>query len=216
MAEVRTGVVVSALLLASCGGAETLSLPTEPVDRAATCGIVAAAEARMKSAVSAALPLEAQGRILHYALLTASEGGEFKADTANAVSKRMSELQEEVTKGKWQELAPACAAAFPAAQKTAVELPAGRFEAQVACEELADFLGTALIQQEANYGNELAAWSRLRSDLNDAMAPALRARAGADLDAQRRERRKALAAGAQLGSPTAVMKQCLERFGEAG
>lgn len=214
MADVRTGLGLAALLLAGCGGKEELTLPTEPVDRAATCGIVAAAEARMKSAVSAALPLEAQGRILHYALLTASEGGEFKAETANAVSRRMTELQEEVTKGKWQDLAPACASAFPATRKTAVELPAGRFEAQIQCEELADFLGTALIQQEVNYGNELAGWSRMRSDLNDAMAPSLRARAGASLDAQRQERRKGLAAAAQLGPPTATMELCLKRFGE--
>lgn len=204
--------LAAALMLGACGGNEALTLPTDPVDRAATCGIVAAAEARLASDVKQALPLEAQGRILHYALLAASEGGEFKGETANAVSKRMSELQDDVTGGKWKPLAPACAAAYPATANSPVELPGERYEAQIACEELADFLGTALVQHEASYGNELYAWSRLRRELNDAIAPGLRARAGADRDAQQKERGRALAGAAKLGPPTAVMAQCSDRF----
>jgi hypothetical protein len=186
------------------------------VDRAATCAIVTAAAARATADVADALPLEAQGRILHHALLAASEGGEFSSETANAVSRRMNELQEEVTQGRWQALAPACAEAFPVADRTAVALPEGRFEAQIACHELSDFLGTALLQQEIHYGNELAAWSRLRRELGDAMAPGLRSRAGRAVAAQQRERRRALAGAAQLGSPAAVMAACTERFGATG
>jgi hypothetical protein len=208
--------LLAGLVLASCGGKEALTLPENPVDRGATCGIVAAAEARLASDVKEALPLEAQGRILHYALLAASEGGEFKGETANAVSKRMSELQDEVTGGKWQPLAPSCAAAYPAVAKNPVELPKGRYEAQIACEELADFLGTALVQHEATYGNELFAWSRLRRELNDAIAPALSARAGSGREAQQKERGRALAVAASLGPPTAVMAQCSKRFAKAG
>lgn len=219
MAATRTAspfaaVVTAALLLASCGGPKPLVLPQQGADRAATCGVVAAASARLKVAdVKAPLPLEAQGRILHYALLAASEGGEFDSESANAVSRRMSEIQEQVINGKWQPLAPVCDSAYPETRARDVKLPAERFEAQVACVELANFLDTALANQEVNYGNELAAWNRLRREVNDAMAPGLRARAGASLPAQQRLRRKALAQTARLGPPVAVMAQCVNRFG---
>jgi hypothetical protein len=200
------------LLLAGCG-AKSLDLPADPVDRAATCGVVAAATARTSVPdVKAPLPLAAQGKIFHYALLAASEGGEFKADTANRVNKRMGELQEGITSGKWRDLAPVCAAAFPAAEKTGVALPEGRLDAQLACEELAEFTSLALEGSEVHYGNELAAYRRMRSSLNDALAPGLRARAGAKLESQGRERKRALAAAAQLGSPMAVLDKCVERF----
>jgi hypothetical protein len=206
--------VAAALLLASCGGPKRLVLPQQGPDRAATCGVVAAAGARLRVAdVKAPLPLEAQGRILHYALLGASEGGEFDAESANTISRRMSEIQERVTGGKWQSLGSACDSAYPETRKREVKLPAERFEAQVACVELADFLDTALAKQDVNYGNELAAWNRLRREVNDSMGPGLRARAGAGLEAQQRLRRKALAATARLGSPVAVMEQCVKRFG---
>jgi hypothetical protein len=200
------------LLLAGCG-AKSLELPADPVDRAATCGVVAAATARTSVAdVKAPLPLAAQGKIFHYALLAASEDGEFKAEAANRVNKRMGALQESITGGKWRDLAPACAAAFPAAEKAAVALPSARLDAQLACEELAEFTSLALEGSEVNYGNELAGYRRMRSALNDALAPGLRARAGADLEAQGRERKRALAAAAQLGSPIAVLDKCLARF----
>ncbi len=86
--------VSAAALLAGCGGPKALTLPEDPIDRAATCGVVAAAEARAGSPdIKAALPFEAQGRILHHALVAASEGGSFSGQKASAVSKRMSELQ---------------------------------------------------------------------------------------------------------------------------
>jgi hypothetical protein len=199
-------------LLAACGP-KPLALPADPVDRAATCGVVAAATARTALAdVKAPLPLAAQGRIFHYALLAASEGGEFKAETANAVNKRMPALQESITGGKWRDLAPACDAAYPLAAKTQVTLPAGRLDAQLACEELAEFTSVALDGEEVNFGNELAAYRRMRSDLNDALGPGLRARAGGGLEAQTVERRRALAAAAKLGSPIAVLDTCTERF----
>jgi hypothetical protein len=199
-------------LLAACGP-KPLALPADPVDRAATCGVVAAATARTALAdVKAPLPLAAQGRIFHYALLAASEGGEFKAETANAVNKRMPALQESITGGKWRDLAPACDVAYPLAAKTQVTLPAGRLDAQLACEELAEFTSVALDGEEVNFGNELAAYRRMRSDLNDALGPGLRARAGGGLEAQTGERRRALAAAAKLGSPIAVLDTCTERF----
>jgi hypothetical protein len=202
-----------ALTLSACGGAKSLELPSDPVDRAATCGVVAAAAARTAvTDVKAPLPLAAQGKIFHYAVLVASQGGEFEAETANRVNNRMRELEAAITKGRWRDLVPVCDSAFPVATKTDVKLPARAFEAQLACEELADFTGVALEGAERDYGNELAAYRRMRTDLNDAIAPGLRARAGANAQAQRRERHRALAAAAQLGSPIAVLDKCRERF----
>ena len=204
--------LVAALALSGCGD-KALQLPADPVDRAATCGVVAAASARTAVPdVQAPLPLAAQGKIFHFALLAASQGGEFKPEIANRINTRMRELEAGITGGKWSDLAPVCAAAFPIAEKSDVTLPAARLDAQLACEELADFTGIALEGAERDYGNELAAYRRMRGDLNDALAPGLRARAGAGLEAQTRERNRALAAAAQLGSPIAVLDTCRERF----
>lgn len=206
------GLAGAALILAGCG-AKSLELPADPVDRAATCGVVAAATARTAvSDVQAPLPLAAQGRIFHYALLAASAGETFEAETANRVNKRMGELQESITGGKWQALGPACDSAFPEAGKTQVTLPEARLDAQLACEELAEFTSVALEGEERNYGNELAGYRRMRSALNDALGPGLRARAGSNLEAQARERKRSLAAAAKLGSPIAVLDACAERF----
>ena len=200
------------LILAGCGS-KPLELPADPVDRAATCAVVAAAAARTAvTDVKAPLPLAAQGKIFHYALLAASGGGAFEAETANRVNKRMRELEAGITGGKWQDLVPACDAAFPAIAKTGVALPSDRFEAQIACEELAEFTSVALEGSERDFGNELAAYRRMRSELNDAIAPGLRASAGASSEAQSRERDRALAAAAALGSPIPVLDKCRERF----
>jgi hypothetical protein len=201
-----------ALVLAACG-AKSLELPADPIDRAATCGVVTAAAARTAlTDVKAPLPLAAQGKIFHYALLAASAGGEFKPETANRVNKRMPELEAGITGGKWRDLVPVCDSAFPVAAKTQIELPAGRFEAQIACEELADFTSVALEGSELHFGNALAGYRRMRTELNDALAPGLRAKAGSSPEAQSRERHRALAAAAALGSPIPVLDKCVERF----
>jgi acetyl esterase/lipase len=213
--EWRNRIVLAAALalLASCGP-KALTLPNDPVDRAATCGVVAAAEARLAvTDIQAPLPLEAQGRIAHYALLGASAGGEFSPAIANAISRRTTELGEQVTTGGWQDLVPACAAAFPAAGKSDVALPPDEFDAQFGCYEMAGFLTTVLAGQRTNERHERATYVGLHRLLGDRVAPGLRARAGADRAAQRREQHRALAAAAQLGSPVALMRQCVRRFG---
>lgn len=202
-----------AMLLAACGP-KALALPDNPVDRAATCGVVAAAEARQATAdIKVSLPFTAQGRILHYSLLAGSQGESFSAETANAVGQRMQELQEEITSGKWEELGPACRAAFPEAEVTEVKLPSDRFDAQLGCDELADFLASALQSQEGDYGNQLGEYSQMTRKLDRTLGPGLRSRAGSSLEAHQEERREALAATAKLGSPVAVMRQCVERYG---
>ena len=206
--------VVVPLLAAVAGcGSKPLELPADPIDRAATCGVVAAAAARTAvTDVQAPLPLAAQGKIFHYALLSASTGGAFEGETANRVNKRMRELESGITGGKWSDLVPVCDSAFPVTQKTEVKLPQGRFEAQIACEELAEFTSIALEGSERHFGNELAAYRRMRTELNDALAPGLRARAGPGAEAQSRERDRGLAAAAALGSPIPVLDKCRERF----
>ncbi len=203
---------VAGLVLASCGGPKALSLPSDPVDRAATCGIVTAAQARSGTDINQPLTLQAQGRILHYALLAASQDGRFSAEVADAVSKRMGALQDEVTSGKWQDLEPDCRAAFPAAAATGeVTLPKDRLNAQLGCSELAQFTATAL-EGDKHYAPETTQYRQLRARLSDRMGPALRARVGSNLTAQRAAGDKALAAMAKLGSPVAVLDQCLKTF----
>jgi hypothetical protein len=175
---------------------------------------VAAAEARSATAdINQPLTLQAQGHIFHYALLAAADGGRFSAETAGAVSKRMDALQADVTSGKWQDLEPACRAAFPATATTgAVELPKDRLDAELGCSELAQFTATAL-EADTHYAKQVAQYRQLRAKLSDRMGPALRARVGASLTAQRAAGDKALAGIAQLGSPVAVLDQCLKTFG---
>jgi hypothetical protein len=209
----RIMAILLVLASASCGGPKALTLPADPVDRAATCGIVAAAQARSATAdINQPLTLQAQGHILHYALLAASQGGRFAAETASAASKRMSDLQAQVTSGKWQGLEPDCAAAFPAAAATGeVTLPKDRLNAQLGCSELAQLTATAL-ESDKHYSAQTTQYRQLRAKLSDRMGPALRARVGSDLTAQRAAAEKALAEMAKLGSPVAVLDQCLKTF----
>jgi hypothetical protein len=204
--------VAGALLLASCGP-KALALPEEPVDRAATCGVIEAQSARLATHdIQASLPFEAMGRIIHYPLLAGSADGSFSSEVGAKVQARMSELQEGISEGRWQELVPACRTAYPATAVQQVELPADRFDAQLGCVELGDFLQSSL-EEQAEYGNELAEYREFGRKLETAMTAGLRSRAGADLGARIEERHKALAAIAKAGPPVAVMRQCLARFG---
>ncbi|MEA3039788.1 MAG: hypothetical protein QOE79_2301 [Sphingomonadales bacterium] len=158
------------------------------------------------------LPVEARGRIVHHTLIAASADGAFDAETANAVNKRMGELKDKVTAGAWQTLIQPCRAAFPAAANDAPELPKAALDAELACEQLAEFLANALDAQ-GRYGQEVADYRRLRGRLNERLASALKARVGSSLAAQQEAGRRALAKAASLGSPVAVMRLCEGRFG---
>jgi hypothetical protein len=197
--------------LAACGP-KALALPEEPVDRAATCGSVAAATERAATAVGAPLSLEAIERVLHYPMLAGSAGPSFSPDVATAVQKRMSELQDSIVEGKWRDLIPACKAAFPATQIAEVKLPGERFEAQLGCDELGDFLLSSLEAQEG-YLTELGKYRQLTNKLEAPVAVGLRSRAGSDPEARQAERRKVLATMTKAGPPDAVMQACLARFG---
>ena len=208
----RCLLLTSALLIASCGP-KSLTLPEQPMDRAATCGVVAVAEGRLGTAdIKAPLPFDAMGRVLHYTLLAGSAGDNFSSEAAADVQRRMTDLQDSVTEGKWQELIPACRAAFPATAVSEVKLPPDRLDAQLGCYELGDFMRSAL-EEQGNYDNELGEYRQLDYKLDAAIGPSLRGRVGSGVEAQQEARRKALAKMAKAGPPIAVMKQCLARFG---
>lgn len=212
--KVRFTITIAAtcgLVLAACGP-KTLALPEEPVDRAATCGAVAAASGRAATGVGAPLPLEAIGRVLHYPMLAGSAGESYSSDAAAQVQARMSELQDSVIESKWQELIEPCRSAFPATAVTDVTLPSDRFQAQLGCDELSDFLRSSL-QAQVEYENELAEYRRLSNKLEPALASGLRSRAGSGIERQQEERRRALAVMANAGPPVMVLRQCLARFG---
>ena len=204
----------AALVVSACESAEKLTLPEQPIDRAATCGVVAAIDERSKiTDIKAPLPIEAQEHILHYALLAASEGGSFSSEKATAVLKRMSDLEGDITEGKWQDLLPQCREAYHEAWTFNVELPKDRFDSKLQCDELGKFVTRALRTQESRYAERISAYDEMARKLDQRLGPGLRVRAGEDLGAQQEVRRKALAAAAKLGRPTPVLDLCLERYG---
>lgn len=207
----RRAILLAGLLLASCGP-RSLELPQDPIDLAATCGAVEAASQRSSTNYNQALNLESVGRIIHFPMLAASAGGSFSSKTATAVQKRMAEIQDRVVDSKWQDAVPACQAAFPATEVTEVDLPADAAEAQIGCDELSDFLRSA-IDSQPEYVNEFGEYRKLSQKIENSVTAGIRARAGADMAAQQEERRKALATMANAGPPVAVMRQCLKRFG---
>lgn len=202
---------LAATLLASCGP-KTLVLPEDPVERAATCGAVAAAAARSTTDVSAPLSLEAIAGVLHYPMLAASSGEAYSPDTATKVQERMAELQDAVVESDWREAIPACRSAFPATAAEEIRLPDASFDAQLGCDELGDFLRSSIEGRE-EYAEVFGEYRQLSSTLEPALASGLRSRAGSDSGRQQDERRKALAVMAKAGPPAAVMRECLTRFG---
>lgn len=209
----RTGTLLLASALISSCGPKSLTLPEEPIDRAATCGVVAAAEGRAATSdIKAPLPFDAMGRVLHYTLLAGSTGESFSPDAATAVQKRMTELQDRITEGKWQDLIPACRSAFPATAVTEVKLPDDRFDAQLGCYELGEYVSSAL-GDEAAYDAALSKFKPLKNKLDATIGSGLQSRVGGDFEAQQEERRRVLATIAKVGPPSAVLRQCLDRFG---
>lgn len=204
------------LVLAGCGPKE-LALPDDPVDRAATCGVVTAAAARAGVAdIKAPLPFEQQGKIMHYAMLAASEGKAFDSARAAAVVDRMSALESGITGGKWQTLVQPCAGAYPATQaKGPVTLPADPQQAETGCYALAAFLAKALGSQDAAYGDRLAQYGAMNRALDPKIGAAL-AKRGIDSKSERASgmRAEALAKMVKLGPPMTVMARCLEKYGE--
>jgi hypothetical protein len=210
----RTLFVGGALLGLALGGCskQAPTLPTDALDQAATCGVVAAASEREVAGAQGELSADAQGRILHYAMLYASTGKALDQDKVNAVSKRMPALFDQTIKGKWQTLRPACATAFPASAVKTPVLPAKPLEAMLECDALAGFLRKALDDQGATYGPAANAYGAFIDKLDPKMSIPLRQVGLRGGDALRDRKLEALAAATKLGQPPAVIDACEKKY----
>lgn len=202
-----------AIAVSACG-APKLALPSDPVGKAATCGVVAAADARSTSTqVSAPLAFDRQGQIFHYALLAGANDDHFSRDTVAAVMQRMQDIQDEITDGKWQALIQPCQAAFPQANPTqAVDLPSDPLEAEMGCYMLGKFMVKALSTQGSAYEKQLIEYGALNRKLDPKVARMLDRRGITSETARKTEQDSALSAAARLGSPARVMDACAERY----
>ena len=203
-----------AAMLASCGP-KALSLPDDPIARAATCGVVAAASARAGSAVAQApLAFADQGHVMHYAMLAGAQGDRFDQAKAAAVVKRMSDIESGITEAAWPTLVEPCKAAFPQAQASGpIALPRDPVRARLGCYMLSDFLTSALRSQRATYRHEMDAYDALERDLDVSIGKAMTQRGGVSFGRMQEVRLDALAAAVKLGPPMAVMDACLKRYG---
>jgi len=201
----------AALMMAGCAK-QGPTFPTDPLDQAATCGVVAAAGEREAAGAKGELPADAQARILHYAMLYASSGKALDPDKVNAVSRRMPALADQTIQGKWQKLRPACASAFPATQVKQPVLPAKPFDAMLQCDALAEFLRRALADQGPTYGTAANAYGAFIDKLDPKLSVALRAAGLHNGDALQRKKQEELAAAAKLGPPPAVIQACKKAY----
>ncbi|QNM82567.1 hypothetical protein H8M03_11255 [Sphingomonas sabuli] len=208
----RAVVLSASLLLAACGP-KSLELPADPIERAATCGAVEAASARVATKdINADLSIDAIGRVLHFPMLAGAEGGRFDSARASQVQDTMAEIQDKVSGRKWEEMIPQCRAAYPASAVRTVTLPADRGDALIGCDELSDFLRSALAKQ-GKYDNELSKYFDFNLAIEDRVGAATRARAGTDPGKLHDARNAALATLVKAGPPIAVMKRCIATFG---
>lgn len=204
---------LGAMLLASCGP-KKLALPEYPIDRAATCAVVSAAAARAAApALKGGLDFGSQTRIIHYAMLAGTDDKGFSAQRTAAVISRMSELQEKVTEGKWQNLAEPCDSAFPEVKKTAgIELPAAKFDAQLGCYAMGDFLTRSVTTSDPKGEEVVSTYSALHRKLDGPIGTGMRARGATKMDETQSLKNAALGQMTRLGAPVEVMKICTGRF----
>lgn len=198
--------LIGALALAGCAR-KAATLPTDPIDRAAACSAIQAAAEQEAVGAAGHLSADAQGRVLHYALLAGSGGGRFDADTGNAVIKRTPALFDRTVKGEWKTLKPACAAAFPATAGRQPTLPDDPSRRALQCYVLVDFMRKALGQYGGRYGEDTVRLGVLADKLDAKVAPAVKRR-GLQGTALLDAKNEALAAAAALGPPPLVIDQC--------
>lgn len=201
------------LMLSACGPKQ-LALPSESVSKAATCAVVSAADARARSPnVKGELGFDDQTRILHYAMIAASDGGAFSAKRASEVVSRMGEVEADITNGKWQELVQPCDQAYPQVKKTAgIELPKARFEAALGCYSLGDFLVKTVQTSEPGVQDKLSELMKMRRDLDGTIGSGLKARGAGEYEQTLQLKQKALGDMVQLGAPAETLKACQGRF----
>jgi hypothetical protein len=203
-----------AAMLSGCGGGPA-ALPETAVERAATCGVVASAEAR-KVTANPQFPLSAaqRGAVLRPALLASAEGEEFSRDRTAAVVKAMQELGETLDEKDVETLAPQCAQAYPPAP-TPVVLPEDPLTAAMGCDELSDFIRQAFSAQGADYKAELDKYYALNQALDRQLAPLLSRRGISGVEASQAQARKEMARIVKLGEPTAILDACSVKYVKA-
>lgn len=203
--------IVPGLLLASACGPAKLALSDDPIESAATCGIVAAAKAREAQAdIKAPLSLAAQGDILRHPLAAGARQTEFAQADASAVIQSMSDRANEVTDSDWKALIEPCDAAFPAPEGEP-QLPEDPYAAGLGCDALGSFMRAAL-GSDGRYEAELSRYTKLESSLDAKLAPLLASRGVSGAEALAAEKRKALSAIVKLGRPDQLMNACVARY----
>jgi hypothetical protein len=203
--------LAAALILPGCAS-KAPTLPDDPIEKAATCGVVAAASEREAAGVKGDLSAEAQERIFHYALLAGSTGPRFDDDRAQTIIKRTPKLFDSVTQGKWQTLRPACAAAFPQTQIAQPTLPAKPLDRMLQCYVLTDFMRKSLGSIGGSYSEVSMRYSIFTAKLDGKVAVAL-AKAGIKNGPALQDRRaEALASAARMGQPGAVIAACTKAY----
>ncbi|MFC0304168.1 hypothetical protein [Rhizorhabdus histidinilytica] len=202
-----------ALLLVGCGPKQ-LALPDDPIDKAATCAVVSAASARADAPdVKGDLGFDAQTRILHYAMLAASAEGHFSAKKASEVVGRMGEVEKAVTDGKWQALVTPCDQAYPEVKKTTgIELPKGKFDAELGCYSLGDFLVKTVTTSDPKAQEQLSDLTRMRRELDSTVGRQLKARGASDYERTLELKQAALGEMTRLGAPAETVRMCSSRF----
>jgi hypothetical protein len=183
-------------------------------DRIFAASVVSAADARAKSPnVKGDLGFDDQTRILHYAMLAASDAGSFSARKASEVVSRMGEVEADVTNGKWQDLVVPCDQAYPQVKKTAgIELPKARFDAALGCYSLGDFLVKTVQTSEPRAQERLSELMKMRRDLDGTVGTGLKARGASEYERTLALKQAALGKMVKLGAPAETVKACTSRF----
>ena len=142
-----------------------------------------------------------------------SEGKTFSPSKAIAVVQRMSALEAEVTNGKWQSLKAPCNEAFPAVSRTSgIELPKDRFDAELGCYALTEFLVRSVSSRDPAVEKEMLDLGKIRRELDGPVGNGLRARGAASFEKGRAMKQAALVQMANLGAPAEITRQCKSRF----
>jgi hypothetical protein len=203
--------ITAALILPGCAS-KTPTLPDDPIEKAASCGVITAAGEREAAGVKGELPVKAQERIFHYPLLAGSTGKSFDNASAQAVFERMPKVFDDVTKGKWQTLKPACAAAFPQTQIAQPTLPARPLDSMLQCYVLVDFMRKSLGSIGGAYSETSLQYGVFTAKLDTKVSAAL-AKAGIKNGPALQDRRaEALAAAAKMGQPSSVIAACVKKY----
>ena len=203
---------VSALAL-SLTACSSNTLPEDIVGRAGTCAIVAASEARsLVKEPGAALDIDRQSQIIHYALIAGASDPKFSSDIANAVIRQMQMLQDTMGEDDWKDLVVPCKEAFPEADLGhAAVLTDDPAKAKLICYSLGGFMSRALSAHDETYSSEVNAYN----GMIDTVVADLRPADAAKLEPGQRPRIEtgpSLAEVAKLGPPSKILTTCVERF----